>query len=289
MKNYNDSFAKKNFGALLLYVSFLTVIPDATAQPALTPGDRIFRELPANLPLPAQPQHYHITTDYFNRTMAGVFMDKIRITGDFTTNLPQKMEKWNNVSIAKSQQLHGDFGKPEPVLYIENFTYEPSEKILQPEFFKDFPFEAVQIKNLVWDMAGIEAFAWGHTDSLKLNRLYQAKQMNGPANLAGLGTFTNNNIELTWEGISLINDQLCGLIDFRTMDNPLVCDIEMGGKNLNIKGTSHYWGTIYISLSEKKIEDAQLHEIVTMEMKWSDQPATQYVYTTRLMKVEKIN
>ena len=74
--------------------------------------------------------------------------------------LPGNTEKWNNVRIAKSQQLSGEFGIGDSQAFIENFTYQPSDKILQPDFFKDFPMDAVQVKNLVWDMAGIETFAW---------------------------------------------------------------------------------------------------------------------------------
>ena len=203
-------------------------------------------------------------------------------------DLPPTMEQWNNVRIAKSTQLKSQFDEGEVQKFMENFTYEPSEKILQPEFFKDFPFDAVQAKNLVWDMAGIEAFAWGHLDSLRLNRIYEVKKMNGTVPLAGLGTFTNNNIQLNWKGVSLINNELCALIDFRAMDNPLVCDIKIGEKDFSLKGTSHYWGTVYLSLEEKKFEYVELLENVMMEIKWSDQPNSQYVYTTRLMKVEKI-
>lgn len=311
MKNRNGLSITKSFGVLLLITIFLFNFPNSASQshPAISIhadshltllqandagqsrpaiSEKVFTALPVNRPLPVQPQRYHITTDYFNRTLHGVFIDKLRVSGNFTTNLPGKMEKWNNVSVAKSQQLNGEFGAGEPQPYIENFTYEPSEKILQPEFFKDFPFEAVQVKNLVWDMAGIEVFAWGHLDSLKLNKLYEAKQMNGAANLAGLGTFKNNNIQLIWKGISMINNRLCGLIDFRTMDNPLEVKMNIGGRDFNMKGRSHYWGTIYISLTEKVIEYTELLEDVTMEIKWSDQPASQYVYTTRFMKVEKI-
>jgi hypothetical protein len=271
---------------LLVVILFNSL--SASGQMLQANDGQIFRVLPTNLPLPAKPQKYHITTDYFNRTFQGIFVDKIRVSGDFTTNLPGNTEKWNNVRVAKSQQLKGEYEAGDQQLYMENFTYQPSEKILQSDFFKGFPMEAVQVKNLVWDMAGIEAFAWGHLDSLKLNKTYEAKDMNGSANLAGLGSFKNNNIQLTWKGISLVNNQLCGLIDFRAMDNPLEVNMKMAGKDFSLKGVSHYWGTVYISLTEKSLEYTELLESVTMEMKWSDQPTSQYVYSTRFMTVEKI-
>ncbi len=279
---------RANFKTIVFLTLISLTVGTTKGQIPTDISEKMFSRIPANLSLPLTPQRYLITTDYFNHTLQGAFIDKIRVAGIFTTNLPQNKEVWNKVSIAKSNQLNGSFDSGEVQNYMENFTYEPSEKILQPEFFKDFPFDAVQAKNLVWDMAGIEAFAWGHLDSLKLNRLYEAKKMNGTVPLAGLGTFTNNNIQLIWKGVSLINNELCALIDFRAMDNPLVCNIKMGGKGFSLKGTSHYWGTVYLSLKEKRFEYVELLENVMMEMRWSDQPDSQYVYTTRFMKVEKI-
>ena len=288
MKNQKSYLFTKALGTGLLLAALMFSTKVVEAQSKFKIDDKTFQSLPTNLPLPGKPQRYHVTTDYYNHTLQGVFIDKLSVSGDFTTNLPENTEKWNNVEVAKSPQLTGEYGKGEPQLYIENFSYQPSDNILQPEFFKGFPLEAVQVKNLVWDMAGIEAFAWGHLDSLKLNKTYEAKEMNGAANLAGLGTFKNNNIQLTWKGISMINNQLCGLIDFRAMDNPLEINMKMNNKDFSLKGVSHYWGTVYISLTEKTIEYTELLESVTMEMKWGDQPTSQYVYTTRFMKVEKI-
>jgi len=270
----------------LLAIILLTI--GGTKGQSFTGKDLVFKMIPANLPLPAKPHRYSVTTDYFNHTLQGTFVDKIRVSGTFTTNLPDNKERWNNVSVAKSNQLNNPFDAGEAQKYMENFTYEPSDKILQPYFFKDFPYEAVQVKNLVWDMAGIEAFAWGHPDSLKLNKLYEVKKMNGEIPLAGLGTFTNNNIQLIWKGVSLMNNELCALVDFRAMDNPLSVNLKMGGKDFSLKGTSHYWGTVYLSLKEKRFEYVELLENVMMEIRWSDQPASQYVYTTRLMKVKKL-
>jgi len=288
MKNLKKLFVACSFGANVLLAILMFNNYSAQGQSAPVLNENVFTTLPTNLKLPSSPQRYHITTDYFNHSLQGAFYDKIRVTGDFTTNLPGSTERWNNVFVAKSQQEKGEFGLGEPQKFIENFTYSPSADILKPEFFKDFPFEAIQVKNLVWDLVGIEAFAWGHLDSLRLNKTYEAKQMNGNVELAGLGSFKNSNIQLTWKGVSMINNKVCGLIDFRAMDNPLEVNMKMGEKDFGLKGTSHYWGTIYISLTEKTILFTELLENVMMEMKWSDQPAPQYVYTTRFMKIEKI-
>lgn len=142
------------FRTLALLGLGLATILGANGQSLPDNTGKVFNKIPANLSLPAIPQSYLITTDYFNHTLEGAFIDKIRVSGIFTTNMPQNNESWNNVRVAKSNQLNAPFDAGEAQKYMENFTYRPSEKILQPEFFKDFPFEAVQVKNLVWDMAG---------------------------------------------------------------------------------------------------------------------------------------
>ena len=283
--NLKIKFASWTFALLIAGMCNLNQL-QAQNSPKLS--NAIFQFLPTNLPNPKVPQRYHITTDYINHTLKGDFIDKLRVSGDFTIDSPAGNEKWNNVHVAKSQKLDGLFPEGEFQSYMENFTYQPSADILKPEFFKNFPLEALQVRNLVWDMAGIEGFAWPHLDSLKLNQLYEAKNMNGEVELAGLGSFTNNNIQLIWKGVSMMNGKLCGLIDFRVMDNPLKVNMKMGDADFMMTGRSHYWGTIYISLSEKSLEYVELLEDVVMEIKMSNQPAPNYFYTTRFMDVKKI-
>lgn len=102
--------------------------------------------------------------------------------------------------------------------------------------------------------------------------------------LAGEGTFQNKDIQLVWTGISRMNDEICALIEYRTMDNPLSVDTEQ----LKIKGRSHYWGTIWVSLTDKQIEHATLYEDVVMDMSFANQ-TSQLMNTTRIIQFEKLN
>ncbi len=229
-----------------------------------------------------QPQKLKIITDYYNKDIYGNFFNKIRITGVYTREADSGYVHWNNVREAQSFDLNGTFPEGKPLSYMENFRYIPSEKLMDTATFKNFPAESIYAKNLIWDMMGIEAFAWSYLDSLKLTEPY-SPGLNGKVELAGNGYFQNKHIKLTWTGISEFNNELCMLIQFLAMDNPL----EVNMSSLNAKGRSHYWGDIWVSLKDKQIEHAVLHEDVILDMNISP-TQKQLIDATREITFEKI-
>jgi hypothetical protein len=144
------------------------------------------------------------------------------------------------------------------------------------------------VKNLVWDMMGFEAFAWVYWDSLKLNGEFAPKSINGKVDLAGAGYFENRHIKLLFSGITEMNGESCVIIQFLAMDNPLEIETELNGMKLAFKGRSHYWGNILVSLQDKQIEQVILHEDVVMKMNIPG-VQTDIVDATRELKVDKLN
>ena len=241
--------------------------------------------LPRDLSLTEkEPQKYSVTTDYFNGDIFGNFINKTRVTGDYTRGFKNGTVKWNRVNISNGTTRDGSFSDATLQSYMENFTYKPSDKMLDAASFPDFPPNSFHSKNLVWDLLAIESFAWVYFDSLKLNQTYRPTNINDKMILAGEGTFQNKDIQLVWTGISRMNDEICALIEYRTMDNPLSVDTEQ----LKIKGRSHYWGTIWVSLTDKQIEHATLYEDVVMDMSFANQ-TSQLMNTTRIIQFEKLN
>jgi hypothetical protein len=243
------------------------------------------KALPPDLALvEKEPQKYRITADYFNGDIFGAFINKTRVTGDYTRGFEDGTVKWNRVAVANGSTREGAFENAASQTYMENFTYKPTDKMLEASSFSSFPPNSFHSKNLVWDMLAIENFAWAHFDSLKLNQTFRPSNMENKIPLAGEGSFQNKDIQLTWTGISKMNDELCALIDYRTMDNPLVIDT----KELKISGRSHYWGTIWVSLTDKQVEHATLYEDVIMNMKFASQQS-QLMNSTRIIHFEKLN
>jgi hypothetical protein len=80
--------------------------------------------------------------------------------------------------------------------------------------------------------------------------------------MPGVGTFHNRDVQLTWIGRSSRNGEDCAVIEYRAFFNPL----EIANAGMTLKGRSHYWGSIWVSLTSKQIEYATLQEDVLGEL-----------------------
>jgi hypothetical protein len=240
--------------------------------------------LPQNLELKDELQKYVVTTDHFNTDIFGNFFNKMRVKGEYTRGLENGKVKWNNCSVAMAMQRDAEFPAGAPISYMENFSYNVSENMLNAEAFANFGENSPFAKNLIWDMMGIEGFAWSAWDKLKLNEPYSAKDFNAKMDLAGKGSFENKDVRITWTGISVRNGETCAVLEFITMNNP----IEYSGDGMAMKGRSHYWGTIWVSLEDKQIEHAALYEDVVMEMNLPGQTNKQIMNATREISFVKV-
>jgi len=241
-------------------------------------------KLPQNLELKNELQKFVVTTDHFNTDIFGNFFNKIRIKGDYTRGLPDEQVKWNNVSVAMSMSRNDEFSAGSPVAYMENFSYKVSEDMLKPEKFSTFTEHSAYTKNLVWDMMGIEGLAWVNFNDLELNKPFKATFFNGKMDLAGMGSFENKDMVITWTGITERNGEYCAVIEFRTMNNPL----EFTDDGMSMKGRSHYWGTIWVSVEDKQVEHAVLFEDVVLEMNLPGQTGKQIIDAVREISFVKV-
>ena len=240
--------------------------------------------LPQNLVLNDVPQKYVVTTDHFNSDIFGNFFNKMRVMGEYSRGFEEGKAKWNNVSIAMAMQRDAEFPEGNKVDYMENFTYNISADMLKPEAFVTFGENSAFTKNLVWDMMAIEGFAWSSFEKLKLNEPIKDERFNGKMDLAGQGSFENKDVQILWTGISERNGETCAVIEYRTFNNPL----EYAGEGMSMKGRSHYWGTIWVSLEDKQVEHAVLYEDVVMEMNLPGQTSKQILNATREISFVKV-
>lgn len=230
------------------------------------------------------PQKYLMVIDNLDYDLYGNFNRKKRVTGEYTRGLKNGYVKWNNVRVADSQKLNETFTEGEKQNHMENFSYVASEEIVNESFFKGIAEDDLHIKTLVWDMLTFELFAWRFWNILKLNQEYSPMEMNSVIQIERLGTFENKDIRITWAGITKKNDKLCAAIKFHSMNNPLNFAIH----NIEIQGRSHYWGNIYVSLSDKQIEYGELYEDLVMDIKIIGHVTGNKVNTVRNISIEKI-
>jgi hypothetical protein len=216
------------------------------------------------------PRTYRFTMDHTVLDTTGQVVQRQRVLGEYTRGVTGGEAVWTNVTVAESNGPAEISGPGQKREFMEGFRYRTGPALLgdsmKPEFFKSFPPTAIFERNLVWDTGMIEMFGQDQFEHLKLNepyRLLSAQDVNMP----GIGTFQNKDVRLTWLGRSQRNGEDCAVIAYRAYFNPL--DIANAG--MTLKGRSHYWGEIWVSLTSKQIEYATLQEDVLGEMKLAGQ------------------
>jgi hypothetical protein len=270
-------------GLLMSLFMMLPLLSQGQSEKAVIKN--YLKELPI-VPVSKNLQKYRMTAVYTNRDLYGNFTGKTKISGVYTRGLENGVVSWNDVFISASNIFSEPFAEGTKQEYIENMKYVPSAKMLDPSEFKAFPPnpESVFSRNLIWDMMAIEGFAWDHTDSLELNKPYIIKGSGGEFAMADIGTYSHTNIQLLWIGISAFNNELCAVIEFTATDNRI--EMEMVG--LKTKGTEQYWGTVWISLKTRLIENAVMYGGTIQEIEVAGMDNKFLVKTIRDLRVDKI-
>jgi len=223
---------------------------------------------------------YRFVVDHTVTDTTGQVVQRQRVSGEYTRGLPGGEASWARVTLAESNgpQAISAPGQPRP--FMDGFKYRigPASlgETMKPDFFKGFPPAAVFERNLVWDTGMIEMFGQDQFDHLTLNTPYHVLSADD-AKMPGLGTFHNRDVQLTWVGRSQRNGQECAVIDYRAFFNPL--DIATGA--MTLKGRSHYWGAIWVSLATRQIEYATLDEDVLGELTLAGQGAPRTISVLR--------
>jgi len=249
--------------------------------------DNYLDNLPKQLKLVEKSPHkYLMTAEYFSKNIYGDLLNKTKITGEYTRGLDSGYVSWNNVFITHTINLSELYQERVKQDYMENIKYIPSLHMIKESFFESFPESQDNIysRNLIWDMMAIEGYAWNHLDSLNLNQTYIIPEIHGAFEMANIGTYNHAKVELTWIGISKMNNKLCAIIEYRALDNKL----ELNIKGLKSKGNELYWGKTWVSLENKQIEFAEMFSYTAQEMEIQGLPNKIIVCTKRVLNVNKI-
>jgi len=281
---------KKDLKAIAKGLIIISVLTSSVICSGQISGkiEKYLEKLPSGEPKnDGSPRTYRMTAIYTNRDLYGNFTGKTKVSGDYRRGPENGYVSWNNVYIAHSDKLNGIFAEGKKQDYMENLKYIPSSELLNESAFSDFPSSPDNIlaRNLIWDMMSIEMFAWTYSDSLKLNRKYVIHDIAGEFNMAEIGTYDHSSIQLCWTGISIINNKLCGVIEYRAIDNK----IELSTLTMKTRGTEQYWGTTWISLDTRQIEYAEMFSGTIQEIEISGLKDKFIAKTIRELQVERIN
>lgn len=232
------------------------------------------------------PQKYLMSAVYINEDIFGSFRDKTRMTGEYTNGLRGDSAVWNNVYISVSNKENEDFSKGKNLTYMEGFRYVPSpQMVTEKTAFKDFPTspENVFARNLVWDMYSFEVFAWMFYDSLRLNEPFVISKP-GQFNMGDIGNYSHSKMIITWSGITSVDNELCNIIEFSTIDNR----IELTMDPVKTKGTEQYWGTVLVSARSKRIEKGVMYSGTIQQIEVRGMKDSFLMRTIRELEISRI-
>jgi hypothetical protein len=231
-------------------------------------------------------QKYRMIAVYTNMDKYGNFTDKTRVIGDYTRGYEGGYSQWNNVWVANAKKESDPFPQGKKQEFMENFRYIPSSGMMNESDFKSFPtaIDNIFARNMIWDMLGLELFAWSYNDSLKITVPYTIPDIKGEFNMAEIGKYSHTSIQLCWTGISVMNGELCAVIEYRALNNK----VEVAVGNIKTKGTEQYWGNTWMSLKTKQIEFGEIYSSTFQEIEVSGLKDKLLVKTIRELTLERI-
>lgn len=272
---------------VLMTASGLLIPSMVNAQVKSKCLDRYLEKLPQDLALQEKvPQKYIMTAEYFNKDIYGELQNKVKVSGEYTRGLGNGYVRWNDVSITRTGSHPETYLEGVKQEYMENIKYVPSSETLEESFFRDFSDHPDNIfaRNLIWDMMAIEGFSWQYFDSLHLNKMYIIPDLKGDFQMAEIGKYNHQNVQLCWTGISVINNQTCAVIEYRALNNKLEVDTDV----VKSKGSELYWGKNWVSLENKQIMYAEMYSYTIQELDIKGFPDKSLLGTIRVLHVDKI-
>ncbi len=231
-------------------------------------------------------QKYRMTAVYKNLDIYGNFTGKTRVTGDYTRGYSGGFAQWNNVWVAEAKNEQDPFPQGKKQDFMENFRYKPSSGMMEEEDFKSFPkaIDNIFARNLIWDMLGVELFAWRYNDSLRFTMPLTIPDIKGDFNMADIGKYNHASIDLCWTGISVMNDVLCAVIEYRALNNKVQVEVA----NVKTRGTEQYWGNTWVSLKTRQIEFAEIYSSTFQEIEVTGMKDKFLTKTIRELTVERL-
>jgi hypothetical protein len=196
------------------------------------------------------------------------------VKATYIAGLKNDSVSWKDVSLAQINDFQQNDYNGTNLPSFNGFTYKVSEtNFLKDEFYKTIPPEQIDLaKWLVSDAIQMQGLAWYVFDSLEFNKPFIPKFLsNYDIKFQDWVTFTSRYQKLVWSGIAKYNNEVCAIVKFESLYNPLKVENEQ----MTVKGRSLYYGEMWISLMDKQVEYASMVEDVIMKLKGVSFPEEQ--------------
>jgi len=233
------------------------------------------------------PQRYTVTSTLYNRDMEGNIVSSMQIKGRFSRLVEDEEVRcrWSDVRMFSTRDTLGEFPDGKKLDYMEGFSYSLSEEILTEDFYIDFPEkDRTFMKTLIWDAPWIEV-AYVGIDNIEYDKpFFSADLESKDVKVQNFALLKTRNLKLNWTGIAKRNGEICALIEFKSLSNPVESKTDI----LSIKGRTCSWGSFWVSLDDHQVEYAVINEDVIMEMSLSGNPLGQVLNMQREVVFNKI-
>jgi hypothetical protein len=198
------------------------------------------------------------------------------VKATYITGLENDSVSWKDVSLAQINDFQQKEYSGTNISSFNGFTYKVNEtNFLDDDFYKAIPLEQRDLaKWLVSDAIQMQGLAFYVFDSLAYNKPYVPNFLNNyDVKFEDWVTFTSRYQKLIWSGITKYNNEVCAIIKFESLYNPLKID----NNQMSVKGRALYYGEIWISLSDKQVEYATMIEDDVLKLKSSVFPEEQLI------------
>lgn len=270
-----------------LIIVFALIANCLSAQIANT--DKCFNVKPTDIKLKNSGiQEYNVSLKWQNLdAMDGTKFNCNAVKATYITGLANDSVGWKDVSLSQiSDFMQKDFnGTYLPS--FNSFRYKINEtNFLKDDFYSNIPAEQRDLaKWLVSDAIQMQGLAFYVFDSLEYNKEYIPGFLkNHDFKFADWVTFTSRYQKLIWSGIAKYNNEVCAIVKFESLYNPLKIENE----KMSVKGRSLYYGEMWISLTNKQVEYATMVEDVIMKLKSSLFPNEQLIDLQREIVFNKV-
>ena len=246
--------------------------------------EQCLEKIPKQKMLFQSPSNYKFTIDWINRNIDGaVIMHNVAI-GKLKQALPNDTIQMQDITLT---EINNNVKNTIRIDELDGLKFKISgDNFTNPDFYKHFPSNRVElIRWFIQDKVAFDTYGQMYLDSLKLNiPFYPDFFQNHQANFEQYVNFNTKKLNLTWQGISKINNKNCVLIYFESMYNPINADNDI----MILDGRSCFWGHVWISIDTRQIEYGTMNEDLIYKMKLKASDYEQQINMQREIKLENL-
>lgn len=252
--------------------------------------DKYFKINPSDIKLQnSEIQEYDVTLKWQN--IDPIKGDKISINAikaKYSCGLDSGLVGWSDVFLYNINNFKQILENGNRLDAFDNFVYKPNFfSFASEKYYTDIDPQYKEIAAwFILDAIQMDGITNIFFDSLLFNKpFYPAILDTFLLKVENGITFKSQSTKFIWSGITKLNGEICAIIKFESPFNPVSMDVP----GYSFQGRSLFWGEIWISLSDKQFEYAEMIEDIIINLKTSSFPEGKLINMQREIVFEKVN